>query len=189
LSAKSPHQKTIIITPDGIPKSELKTGDLFEMKWMFDSQTFVPPSMSRADKPHQIAKRASLYLQIISATQCNFVLECATVWSALASRLAVRAWERNATTYPDRVRLAHWGLLEHLGSDPSTTVPVLQMGEADAMQKSLEKSLKANTAGVLLRDYGLLVWGDSPADAISKAEILDRMCELQVSEFRLLGRT
>jgi len=190
MSQKAANHKTITITPDNVPKRFLKSGDLFELKWMFDKQDFVLPSLNKNTDPHLIARWAQIYLLIITRSNAKCVIEVAAKWPALASRLATRAWERNATTYPNQLRLAHWELASRLSGEEEITLPIIDREFPDEMQTKISKLFDKTPKleAVIIRDYGLLIWGESAEEAIAKLETFDELCQLQVQEFRLLGR-
>jgi len=181
------NSKRILITPEGVGKDDLTASDLFVLRDLYGTQEMIAPIPK--NKPSRISSWAPLFIEVLGRyPTATCVGEFATKWAVLAGRVAFKAWQRNADAFPNVLRLAHWGLLRHLETEQGLNIPVIE-GNTDvmALHTAIQQALTnyPSTCAVLIRNYGLLAWGDSVGDLKNRLEILEHLCELQVADFNL----
>lgn len=182
------NSKKILITPEGLPKDDLAASDMFALRDLYGTQELIAPISKNKDL--SICSWAPLFIEILGrypTTTC--VGEFATKWTTLASRMAFKAWQKNADAFPNVLRLAYWGLIRHLNSNQELLIPIIETNvDVGVMQASLQQAISyyPNTCAVIIRNYGLIAWGDSIVDLKNKLEIIEHLCELQVTDFNLL---
>lgn len=182
------NSKKILVTPDNVCKDDLSASDVFTLRDLYGSQELIPPISK--NKPLQISSWAPLFLEILARfPNVTCVGEFATKWSTLASRMAFKAWQRNAEAFPNVLRLSYWGLLKHLGTEQELLLPIIEgLADPSSLHDALRQqlSLYPSCRAVLIRNYGMLVWGESLTDLKNNVELIEHLCELQVTDFNLL---
>ena len=184
----SPVRSSVVVTPENIPRDEIKAGDLFEFRSDYDSQMLIPPGRNNDDSPHIIASFTEIFLHLFSmGTGIKCAMEICSLPSILAARIALKLWEKNADSFPDRVRLP---IFQQLGAASEELIlPVLEVKDITALRENLTKELKRNPKldAVLLKEKGLLVWGNSLSAIKARAETLDQLLKLYISHFGVLS--
>lgn len=187
LSQPTPTTKSIVFTPDNVSKGELKSGDLFEFKWVYDKQSFIPPVFSRDNEPHIPTKNLQLYMTVLTKSERGVVVEVCSSWFALASRTALKLWEKNGNNYPNRFRIAHWGLLEKLNGSPINEIfiPIIEKNiSLEELNFSLENNIKyAQHNCILIRNYSAIVWDSNLSLLTQRLELLEELFKLQIKDF------
>lgn len=183
------NSKKIYVTPEGMSKRKLTTNDLFLLRDLYGSQDIQQP-INQADDNSKISDWAPLFLELMGrypGTQA--VAQVITKWSALAARMSLAAWKKTAENSPNVIRLSHWPLLSKLGTNRELFIPIINYGSSEKMllESKTILSLYPETCAILVRDYGMVVWGESLLDLESKIEILEHLCELQIYSYTLLS--
>lgn len=185
--SQTSNTRSIVFTPDNIPRESLKRGDLFEFKWVYDKQTVVKPMMDSTAEPHTPARNIELYTLVLSQTEnTKCVAEVYSPWFALASKLALKLWEKNGNNHYNQVRLANWGLIDSLiYGERVLNIPIINNPSELTFESS--NFLKENKAKCLMiKDSSAIVW-DSNVESLNKRlEILEELCRLEIFEFKLL---
>lgn len=182
-------QKSILIAPGNINKANLKTGDLFEIKWIFENQSFIKPILSNDSNPHVLPKLSPIYLLLMNALGAKCVIEASPSWISLATKYALKAWECNAECHPNILRLANWRLLNELSSKEEVRLPIVNYSSnLEDTQVLFQRTLNdhPDSIALLIKDYGILAWGDSIENTLSKIELIDELCKLQIFNHKLL---
>lgn len=192
LSEISPNNRSILITPGNVCKSDLKMGDLFELRFDFGGNRTVQPTKSSNQDPHIMANLAPVYLclyQLKPSVHC--IIESCSEWAVLAGDLALRLWESKGEAFPDEIRLSHISMLKNLEGCFQSQEMVLPVVENDVIDKLLEtipEILKKHpqSPGLLIRHHGILVWGNTPEKAKLNADYLHYMCQYALDRHRYL---
>lgn len=186
------NSKKIFITPEGVRKDELISNELFELRDLYGSQECIPP-MEKRGKTYRISSWAQIHLEILTrlpGITCTAFF--APKWTVLAARTSYRASFSSGDSLPNVLRLAYWGLIEHIAEGHEVNIPIISGssdnpgGLLDSLRQAL--SLYPDTPAVVIRDYGMLVWADSLSDLKSKTEIIERLSELKVFDYHLVTR-
>ena len=113
-----------------------------------------------------------------------------TTWSTLASRLALHAWKKKSEAFPNVLRISHWGLLNDIGVKQELLLPIINYTDANIMLEAVKEALTfyPQTCAILIRDYGMVTWGQNLLDLERSIEVIEKLCELQVREFNLFNR-
>jgi len=184
----SPVRSSVIVTPENIPRDEIKSGDLFEFRSDYDSQLLIPPARSNEDSPHVIAGFTEIFLHLFSTgTGIRCAVEICSLPSILAARVALKIWEKNADSFPDRVRLSAFQQLGAPSED--LIIPVLEIRDVVALRECLTKEMRRDSKldAALLKGRGLLVWGNSLPAIKARIETLEQLFKLYISHFGVLS--
>ena len=73
------------------------------------------------------------------------------------------------------------GLFQKLDSK-ELNLPIVEYNEATLEKVKLALDLYPSTCAILIRDYGMLLWGSSVEDLSARAEVLEHLLELQIRE-------
>jgi len=183
------NSKKIYITPEQTNKAKLTANDLFLFRDLYGSQDVQQP-LNQSSESLTLSRWAAVFFEIIKVCpKVSAVAQISTKWSALAGRLALAAWKKNAENHPNIVRLAHWALLDKLTTGHELLLPVINFSDPESMLSETKSilSLYPNTCAILIRDYGMVTWGASFNDVENKIEILEHVCELQIYSYALLS--
>jgi len=187
------NSKKIYVTPNAIG-SKLSVNDLFLLRHLYGEQDLVSP-LNKDESDLRLSKWIGSFLEIFSKqASARCVMQITTKWSTLATRMSIEAWRRRSESYPNLLRLSHWGVISEIKnpwpSDDELLLPIIEKGDPDTITFNVKTSLelypKANA--LLIRDYGMFIWGESLEDAEQNAELIEHLCELQVTEFNLLSK-
>lgn len=177
--------KQIFITPEGADKSDIGPNDIYKVNLFYGSQQMTAPLVEK--KGRTISKHA---VTLISLLNSNLNVKAAglfiTKWATLASRMALLAFDRS-DTYPDVIRLAYWGLLNDLQENAiEIRIPVIEYGNEHELKSRVESVLQKhnNPIAIVIRNYGMFVVGDSLEDLKNKVDVLERLFELEVTNFK-----
>jgi ribulose-5-phosphate 4-epimerase/fuculose-1-phosphate aldolase len=184
------NSKSIFVTPEGISSSSLQPSELFVLRDFYGAQEFLPP-MERADRSYQISKYCPIFLEGLQSTGAGCIAYITSKWATLATRMGLKAWSRDAEGLPNVIRLSHWGLVDEIKPGSCELVaPVINFDSVDsqAAQFKRVRSIYPETEVVFVRNTGMIVWADTFESLKIKIELLERLCELQVTEFHLVGK-
>ena len=182
------NSKKIYVTPDNT-QEKLTSSDLFLLRDLYGSQDIRQPLNQAEDT--KISYWAPLLLEMLGhGVETTAAVQVITKWSALSARAALAAWKRTAENHPNVIRLSHWPLLSKLNSDRELYIPIINHGSSESMLLEARNmlSLYPQTCAILVRDYGMVVWGRSLLDVENKIEILEHLCELQIYSYTLLSQ-
>lgn len=180
----------ILVTCDKPKKGYIENNDIFTLRNLYGSFDIVNP-LNYEEDSLQLSKWISSFIEIFSSQSgARCAAQLCPKWSILASRMAFRAWKLRSESYPNLLRISHWKALQSFGVENELMVPIINFDTHDVMASSLKEklSLYSQTPAVLIRDYGLLIWGDSLRDLENKVEIFEHLCELTVLDFNLSGK-
>lgn len=185
LNQPTPTTRSIVFTPDNISKGNLKSGDLFEFKWVYDKQTFIKPALSRDSESHIPAQNLQIYTAaLLLNSPTAVVAEVCSSWFCLGTRVALRTWEKSGNNHSNKFRIAHWGLLETLCKESEINLPIIEKHGPEEMLHSFQSYLsQANVNCILIRNYGALIWDKDFNSLTQRIEVLEELCKLQVQEF------
>jgi len=181
------NSKKIYVTPNETSQ-KLTANDLFLLRDLYGSQDIRQPLNQTDDV--KISEWAALFLELMSKyPNTKAVAQVITKWSVLSARMALTAWKKTAENHPNVLRLSHWPLLSKLHSDRELFIPIINYGNPEAMLSEAKAMLLLypQTCVILVRDYGMVVWGETLLDVENKIEILERLCELQIYSYTLLS--
>ena len=187
------NSKKIYITPNAVG-AKLTVNDFFLFRHLYDEQDIVAP-LNKDDSDLKLSKWARAFLEIFAKKpNARCIMQLTTKWSTLATRMSIEAWRQKSESYPNLLRLSHWGAIDEIKNawpgNRQLLIPIIENDSPNIITSSVGSSLelypKANA--ILIRDYGMFVWGDSPEAAEDNAELLEHLCELQVTEFNLLSK-
>jgi ribulose-5-phosphate 4-epimerase/fuculose-1-phosphate aldolase len=182
--------KKIYLTPDNTAGKPLTPNDLFLLRDLYGSQDIRQPLNQLDDESIVMSRWTPLFLEIFSQfPEAQAVAQVSTKWTTLASRLALVAWKKTAETQPNILRLSHWALLERINVGKELMIPIINYGSPEGMLHEARGLLEfySQTCALLIRDYGLVAWGESLRDVENKIEILEHLCELQIHSYTLLS--
>lgn len=182
--------KKIYVTPHKPRKASLALTDLFILRELYDSADILKP-LNEIDDSLTLTEWAPTMLQTIAAfPSATCVAQVSTVWSALATRLALFAWKTKSEAFPNAVRISHWGLLKDLGFNHEVVIPVIDYSDRDRMTAATKEMLSyyPQTCALLVRDYGMVVWAESLLELERKIEALETLLELQIREFNMFSK-
>ena len=178
----------VYVTPDQI-RDELSNSDLFLLRNLYGANEMQAP-LNSFDETLTISRWTPVFLEIISKfPKTRAIAQLCTKWSVLAGRMSLEAWKKKADQHPNVLRLSHWELLDHLSSSEELLIPVVNLARGEALLSETKNllSLYPDTCAILIRDYGIVVWGDSFSDLERRVEILEHVCELQTISFTLFS--
>ena len=176
----------VYVTPDQI-RDDLSNSDLFLLRNLYGSNEMQAP-LNSFDETLTISRWTPIFLEIIARfPKTRAIAQLCTKWSVLAARMSLEAWKKKADQHPNVLRLSHWELLNHLGASNELLIPVVSLSSGDTLLAETKNSLSLypNTCAILIRDYGIVVWGESFSDLERRVEILEHVCELQTISFTL----
>ena len=82
-------------------------------------------------------------------------------------------------------RIAHWDLVSQLAPEDDSkelNLPIIDYDDSSLEKVKLALDLYPSTCAILIRDYGMLLWGSSSEDLFARAEVLEHLLELQIRE-------
>jgi methylthioribulose-1-phosphate dehydratase len=183
------NSKKIYVTPNTTDKKKLTTNDLFLLRDLYGSQDLIQP-LNQPDDNSKIADWAPVFLDVLARyPETKAVAQVITKWSALSARMALAAWKKTAENNPNVIRLSHWPLLRRLQPNRELFIPIINHGNPESMlaEARVSLSLYPETCAILVRDYGMVIWGETLLDLENKIEILEHLCELQIYSYALLS--
>jgi len=181
------NSKKIYVTPNETSK-KLTANDLFLLRDLYGSKDIRQP-LNQADDA-KISDWNALFLELMGKyPKIQAVAQVITKWSSLSARMALTAWKKTSENHPNVLRLSHWPLLSKLHSDRELFIPIINYGNPEVMLAEARAMLLLypKTCVILIRDYGMVVWGESLLDVENKIEILEHLCELQIYSYTLLS--
>lgn len=165
----------IFVTPSSVSKRDIKPSDLFEIRVdNLDLSLNQPSKLSTNGKTHTTPLLFSPYIKIIQTTNIKCILEIKTSNSILISKLAIKLWETNGDSFPDKIKLGSFFDIEL-----PEYINILQLEEVES------KISKLAGDPLLIRDYGLIIFGDSLESVKIQADHLDLIFKIRLEEFRL----
>jgi ribulose-5-phosphate 4-epimerase/fuculose-1-phosphate aldolase len=187
LNKISDESHKIYITANTPQKGYLTNNDIFVLRNLYGENDIVNP-LNQSDEALEISKWASIFIEIFSRKpEAKCIVQYCPKWPVLAARMAFASWRAKAESYPNLLRLSHWGLLDGLGSTNELLVPIVNYGDAESMLSSIRRalSLHPEICALLIRDYGVILWGETLQTIKNKTEIFNHVCELEVFDFYL----
>jgi len=177
----------IYITCNQPKKGFITNNDIFLLRKIYEAYDIVTP-LNQKDEKLEISKWSNVFLEILSKhTDARCIVQLCPKWPVLAARMSLIAWQKNSESQPNILRLSHWKLLENFDTDSDLSIPIINYGSIDSMGSSINNALSFNpkTPAIIIRDYGILIWGSSMKDTENRIELLDYLCELQILDFKL----
>jgi len=179
------NSRKIYVTPERPRHTTLTNNDLFLLRHLYGKLDIQNP-LNQDEYGLTISKWTNIFLEVFAnKPNATCVAQFSTKWSVLGARMALEAWRKNSSHYPNILRLAHWGLLSFLGADRELLIPIIEFSDPDSMQQATKNALELypQTCAILIRDYGVITWGTSLEDLESRTELLEHIMELEVREF------
>lgn len=177
--------KKVYVTPD-IPRlDQLTTNDLFVLRSLYGKSDVQNP-LNQTEHDLKISRWTPIFLEVFSKhPNARCVAQLSTKWGILSARVALAAWRKSSSHYPNVLRLAHWGLLHHLGADKELLIPIIDFSSKEKMEQDAKSllDLYPETCAILIRDYGVITWADSLEALESRTELLEHVMELESREF------
>jgi len=192
LSHVTDNSKKIYITPDQI-QDQLSSNDIFLLRDLYGTQDIQTP-LNQIDKSIKLSRWAPVLLEILAANASNLcVAQLSPLWSTLAAKYALTIWAKKGDAHPNILRLSYWKLLEKLTGDETSSdflIPIINYGQQDKILPELRENLRLypHTCAIIIRDYGLLVWGKSFADVFNRVEVIEHLCQLQIQDSLLFDK-
>jgi ribulose-5-phosphate 4-epimerase/fuculose-1-phosphate aldolase len=178
----------IYVTPDQADK-RLTTNDLFILRSLYGKPDLQEP-LNKIDEHMDLSKWAPAFLHVLEQyPQTRALAQVTTKWSVLAARMALDAWKKRSDNHPNVLRLSYWELLKDLGSDKELLIPIINLSDPDSMLTEIKSLLSSypGTCAILVRDYGMVVWGNSFDQIERRVEVLEYVCEMQIYSYTLLS--
>ena len=171
--------KKILVTPENLDINAFSSSDLFVLRDLYGTQEIQAPL-----KGNSISKWAATFFMLLARTDTKCVAFVSTENSCLMGRKVLQLWNEKGESHSNLLRLSHWGLLRDLGATQvEVSVPIIDCGaeEASAQIASVFDLYTNSFPAILVRNYGLLAWGNSLSGVRNKIEILDRLFALQLN--------
>jgi ribulose-5-phosphate 4-epimerase/fuculose-1-phosphate aldolase len=182
------NSQKLYVTPDQVGK-KISNNDLFLLRSLYGAQDIQEP-LNQMEENLTLSRWSPLFLDIMTKNpEIRAVAQVTTKWSVLAARMALDAWKKRADSHPNILRLAHWELLQDINASRELLVPIINYSNSDSMLAEIKRLLPLypETCAILVRDYGMLVWGDSFEQIEQRIEILEYVCEMQIYSYALLS--
>lgn len=177
--------KKVYVTPERPRHNKLTVNDLFMLRSLYGKSDIQNP-LNLEENSLTLSKWTPIFLNIFSSRPgATCAAQLSTKWSILGARMALAAWRKNSAHYPNILRLAHWGLLEHLGAKKELLIPIIEFSDQEKMVQDASNllDLYPETCAILIRDYGVITWADSLEALESRTELLEHVMELESREF------
>ena len=171
--------RKILVTPHNLDVNTFSSNDLFVLRDLYGSQEVQAPLKGN----FSISKWAPALFMLLSKTESKCAAFVSTKNSCLAGAKAIQVWKEKGESHPNLLRLGHWGLLRDIGVEETAVgIPIIDCLAEEApnqINNVFEVHIKKFPA-IIVRNYGLLVWGSSLGDLRNRVEILDRLFEIQL---------
>lgn len=177
----------IYVTPDKV-QDKIAVNDLFLLRSLYGSHDMQDP-INKLDNNLQLSRWSPLFIEIIAThPETRALAQVTTKWGILAARMALDAWKTRAESHPNVLRLSHWELLKDINGGKELLIPIVNLSEPGKLLTEVKSqlSLYPNTCAIIIRDYGMVVWGNSFSDVERRIEILEHVCEMQIYSYTLL---
>lgn len=187
------NSKKIYVTPDLIKDIQLNTSDIFLLRDLYGIQDVQAP-LNQVDKSLKISRWTPILLEILSNNPANScAVQLSPSWSTLAGKYALTLWAKKGDTHPNILRLSYWKLLEKLignDSEDEFLIPIVNYGKPEQLLVEIREILKLypKTCALIVRDYGILVWGKSLNDVYNRVEVIEHLCQLQIHDSLLFDK-
>ena len=187
------NSKKIYVTPDSPKDLQINTSDIFLLRDLYGIQDIQTP-LNQIDKNLKISRWTPTLLEIVSANPNNLcVAQLSPVWATLAAKYALTLWAKKGDNHPNVLKLTYWKLLEKLAGDtPSTetSIPIIDFTKSEQVTAEVRETLRLypQTCAIIIRDYGMLVWGKTVADVFNRVEIIEHLCQLQIQDSLLFEK-
>lgn len=187
------NSKKIYVTPDNFKDIQLNTSDIFLLRDLYGIQDIQAP-LNQVDKSLKISRWAPILLEILGVNPANAcVVQLSPPWSTLAGKYALTSWVNKGNSHPNILRLSYWKLLEKLtesASEEEFLIPIVNYGKPEELLIEIREILKLypETCAVIVRDYGILVWGKSLSDVYNRVDVIEHVCQLQIQDSLLFDK-
>jgi len=182
----SESSQKIYVTPDKL--NSVKANDLFLLRSLYGQQDIQTP-LNKVDNGLELSPWTSIFLEIIGQKQATCVAALHTKWATLATRAAFHSWRKNSESYPNLLRLSHWGMIKDITGKDEMLIPVVDYTDSGTMLAKTKEALALypESCAILIRDYAVVVWERSLKLLESRAEAIEYLCELQVADINLFS--
>lgn len=183
----SDSSQKVYVTPSSL--KNICNNDLYLLRSLYGTQDIQQP-LNKVENSLQLSPWVSIFLETLGKRNAGCVAALHTKWTTLAGRYALQAWRQQSETYPNLIRLSHWGLIKDFIGKHEMTIPVINYAEPEQMQTSFSDALRLHPecCAILIRDYAIVLWESSLSELEARVEILDRLCELQIADFNLFSK-
>lgn len=181
------NSQKIYVTPHKV--KNLVPNDLFLLRSLYGEQDMQTP-LNKVENALELSSWTSIFLEILgNKTNATCVAAVHTKWTTLASRAAFHIWRKKSESYPNLLRISHWGLVNDITGKNEMFIPIVNYADAGTMLSKTKEalSLYPESCAILIRDYAMVVWEKSLELLESRAEAIEYLCELQVADFNLFS--
>jgi len=181
------NSQKIYVTPHKLQK--LVPNDLFLLRNLYGEHDIQFP-LNKVENSLEMSPWTSIFLEILGQKpNSSCVAAVHTKWSTLASRAAFHIWRKKSESYPNLLRLSHWGLIKDITGKNEMFIPIVNYADMGTMLAKTKEalSLYPESCAILIRDYAMVVWEKSLGLLESRAEAIEYLCELQVADFNLFS--